>query len=190
MHFAAKNLLYTFNQSLDTQFVTIAAFKRYTRSPEQRTFKNYFRPSKMQARGVKKGHFTAYMRQRPQFSLSRYIALHRRKKNPILCTVAKQLKTTLLETLQHLKINLPLSGLLPKNFFPQNKPISKTDQTTLTPCIQITKNNKRQASAQKNKPIQTHFHMTRQREANLIQKNRKKNIVMLKSYESDCICKE
>jgi hypothetical protein len=37
MYFAAKNLLYTFHKSLDTQFVTVASFKCYARSPETRT---------------------------------------------------------------------------------------------------------------------------------------------------------
>ena len=99
MHFAAKNLLYTFHQSLDTQHVTVGLFKRYARSPETRTFKNYFR----RPRSI----FSTYIHKRPQYSLSRYITVHRRKKNPLLCNFTTHIKTTILSSLQSLRQNYP-----------------------------------------------------------------------------------
>jgi len=98
MHFAAKNLLYTFHRSLTAQHITVAAFKRYARSPENRTFKNYFR---------KTNPFTKYMHQRPQNSLGRYITKHRRKQNPILTNFTTHIATTILEKLQNLQIHYP-----------------------------------------------------------------------------------
>jgi hypothetical protein len=114
MFFSGQNLLYTFHQSLTAQHITVAAFKRYARSPENRTFTNYFR---------KTNPFSKYMRQRPQNSLSRYITKHRRKKNPILTTFTTRITTAILEKLQQLKIHL--SGLRShaSKRMTQNKPI-------------------------------------------------------------------
>ena len=171
MHFAAKNLLYTFNQSLDTQFVTVASFKRYARSPETRTFKNYFRRPKM--------IFSAYMRKRPQYALSRYMTYHRRKGNLILHGFSSRiqdlvnsnrqqrsaiadfthvpLRHSIMEKLQHLRINL--SHLRPhaSSLFLQNKPILQTDQNgasrfSITDYRSLISDN-----CNKNKPIQSHF---------------------------------
>jgi hypothetical protein len=123
MFFSGQNLLYTFHRSLTAQHVTVAVFKRYARSPENRTFKNYFR---------KTNPFTMYMHQRPQNSLSRYITKHRRKQNsppakgqkllPCEGEVAVRpegfggrgyhsftthITTTILEKLQNLQIHYP-----------------------------------------------------------------------------------
>ena len=120
MHFAAKNLLYTFHRSLTAQHITVAAFKRYARSPENRTFKNYFRKTKP---------FTKYMRQRPENALSRYIAKHRRKQSspPAKGEYPKggrgyhsfttRITTTIMETLQNLQICT--AGILPAGFSSQ-----------------------------------------------------------------------
>jgi len=98
MYFAGKNLLYTFHQSLTAQHVTVGLFKRYARSPENRTFKNYFR---------KTNPFTIYMRQRPENALNRYITKHRRKKNPVLTNFTNRIVTTTMETLQNLRQSYP-----------------------------------------------------------------------------------
>jgi len=101
MHFANQNLLSLMHQSLDTQHVTAAYFTRYARSPETRTFNNYFRrtgPAQL---------FIPYLRKRPEYSLGRYITLHRRKQNPILRNFTSQIKTTILSTLQSLRQNYP-----------------------------------------------------------------------------------
>jgi len=110
MYIAGKNLLYTFHRSLTAQHVTVAAFKHYARSPEDRTFRKYFR---------KTNPFTKYMRQRPENSLSRYITKHRRKKSspPAKGEYPKggrgcnsfttRITTTILETLQTLRIHYP-----------------------------------------------------------------------------------
>jgi hypothetical protein len=100
MHYAAKNLLYTFSQSLDTGFVTTASFKRYAQSPENRTFKNYFH-------NVHPGDcFIPYLRKRAHYSLSRYITKHRHRKNPILTNFATRITNLIMEKLQYLNIAL------------------------------------------------------------------------------------
>jgi hypothetical protein len=108
MYFTGQNLLYTFHRSLTAQHITVAAFKRYARSPENRTFKKYFR---------KTNPFTKYMRQRPENALSRYIAKHRRKQNPILTNCTTRITTTIMETLQNLQICT--AGILPAGFSSQ-----------------------------------------------------------------------
>ena len=150
MHFAAKNLLYQMHQSLDTQHVTVGFFKRYAQSPETRTFKNYFRRSR--------SIFSTYMHKRPQYSLSRYITLHRRKKNPILCNFTTHIKTTILSTLQHLQqhytICEPLCSLW-QSKKTQNKPISKTLENSITPYLLRPNASSLKPVLEKNKPIQT-----------------------------------
>ena len=98
MYFSGQNLLYTFHRSLAAQHITVAAFKRYASSPENRTFRNYFRKTKP---------FSKYMRQRSENSLNRYITKHRRKKNPILTHFTTRIATTILEKLQQLQIHYP-----------------------------------------------------------------------------------
>jgi hypothetical protein len=106
LHFANKNLLCQMHQSLDTQLVTAAVFNRYARSPETRSFKNYFRPSQTNS-WLRPGHlFIPYLRKRPYYSLSRYITIHKRKQNPILQSF-NRIKTTILSTLQNLRQNYP-----------------------------------------------------------------------------------
>ena len=161
MHFANQNLLSLMHQSLDTQHVTAAYFTRYARSPETRTFNNYFRLSRT--------FFATYLRKRPHYSLSRYITVHRRKKNPILCNFTSQIKTTILSSLQSLRQLQKLSpckGGLPRrgegvceslcslwqNKKTQNKPNFKTTQITLTPSAQNTSAHCLRPSAYKNKP--------------------------------------
>jgi hypothetical protein len=129
MFFSGQNLLYTFHQSLTAQHVTVGMFKRYARSPEHRTFKNYFRSTKRfqaQYHGTTDAWlakmclrtssltclkapnpFTKYMHQRPQNALSRYIAKHRRRQNPILATFTTRIATTIMEKLQNLQIHYP-----------------------------------------------------------------------------------
>lgn len=134
MHFANQNLLYQVHQALGTQHVTVAFFKRYARCPETRTFKNYFRPSRANS-WARPGHlFIPYLRKRPACSLSRYIALHKRKRDPILTNFAR-LKTTLLEKLQHLKTHLappnPHASHL-KTLKTQNKPNFQAQQIAVS----------------------------------------------------------
>jgi hypothetical protein len=155
MHFANKNLLCQMHQSLDTQLVTAAVFKHYARSPETRTFKNYFRPSQTNS-WLRPGRlFTSYMRKRPHYSLSRYIAIHKRKQNPILQSF-NQIKTTIIERLQHLRPVLNKICENPCNLWTkktQNKPIFNTGQNGVSRlsktdyCSLITVN------CPKNKPI-------------------------------------
>ena len=137
MHYANQNLLSIMHQSLGTQHVTADFFKRYARSPETRTFKNYFR---------KTNPFITYMRKRPHYSLSRYISLHKRKRYPILSNFTKQIKTTILSILQNLR---PLKT--------QNKPILKIIKNDLTPLNTIINNQKIRTVEPKNKPISNPF---------------------------------
>ena len=115
------------HQSLDTQLVTAAVFNRYARSPETRSFKNYFRPSQTNS-WIRPGHlFIPYLRKRPYYSLSRYITIHKRKQNPILQSF-NQIKTTIIERLQHLRPVLNKICVNPCNLWTkktQNKPISQ-----------------------------------------------------------------
>ena len=130
MHFANKNLLYQMHQSLDTRFVTMGFFKRYARSPENRSFNKYFRPSQTNS-WLRPGRlFTSYMRKRPHYSLSRYITHHKRKKNPILNSF-DYIKTNIIERLQHLRPVLNKICENPCNLWTkktQNKPNFKTGQ--------------------------------------------------------------
>ena len=151
MHFANKNLLYQMHQSLGTQHVTAGVFKRYARSPETRTFNNYFR--------LMRTFFPTYLRKRPQYSFSRYISLHKRKKNPILTNFTAQIKTTILTALQQLRPLLP-SGLKShaSGLIIQNKPILQTDKISVTPYNLGTTNHEQQTGEAKNKHISNPIH--------------------------------
>ncbi|MHC4290382.1 MAG: hypothetical protein ACYTCN_10550 [Planctomycetota bacterium] len=159
MHFAAKNLLYTIHQSLDAQFVTVSFFKRYARSPENKTFKNYFRPSAANSWTRPGRLFTSYTRKRPGYSLSRYITLHKRKKNPILQSF-NQTKTTIIERLQQLR---PVLNKICENRCnrwtkkTQNKPNSKHSRNGVSRLSSTDYCSPRTDNCQKNKPNQTHF---------------------------------
>ena len=175
MYFAGKNLLYTFHRSLTAQHITVAAFKRYARSPENRTFRKYFRSTKRfqaQYYGTTDAWlakmclrtssltclkapkpFTKYMRQHPQNAMSRYIAKHRQKKNPILMNFTRHIATTILEKLQTLRIHYPApaanrtAGILPAGFSSQN------NRHRLCPAPAIGPDPRRTDKKTQNKPI-------------------------------------
>lgn len=101
--------------------------------------------------------------------LSRYIAIHKRKQNPIL-TSFNHIKTSIIERLQHLRQTTEISpsqGGVPRRGErvhessrlsdrtqkTPNKPISKTDKTLLTPYSLMPNANCHRPVPPKNKPI-------------------------------------
>ena len=153
MHYANQNLLSIVHQSLGTQHVTVDFFKRYARSPETRTFKRYFyRPRSI---------FTTYMRKRSHYYLSRYISVHRRKRNPILQNFTTQIKTTILSTLQNLRIYTSSLRTHASRLIIQNKPILNPIKNILTSFNLGTKDYRLKTAKQKNKPIQSQIDVAR-----------------------------
>jgi len=150
-------------------FMSLAKFKKLTTPPANRCFRAYMRP---------RCPFRTYMRWRCKPYLSKYLDMHRRKKNPALVNPPinlTRLKLSLKSVLEAPSFQKPAGSpasrpgrfLIPsfssfdeKSANPltlkmQNKPKSQTAQIPLSPFTLRTKDDRLRTASQKNKPKQT-----------------------------------